>query len=124
MANNQQFYRGGHKQHEGSRVAVHNTGLSDVLNDVKRVHKMAQVKFLWLLLDCLGVPITVLGIIANIDNFKAIVLFILAAAYVSARLYFFIAKNKQAVREKEYDLWDREMDKIERKNKHNNPNGK
>lgn len=78
---------------------------------------MAQVKWALILCDMLGIPVTVLGIWANIDNIKSTVLFILALTYVMFRLYYYAIQKQQAVREKDLDLWHKEQDKIERINK-------
>lgn len=85
---------------------------------------MAQVKFLWLLLDFVGVPIFILGILTNMDNMKSLILAILGASYLCARLYFYIVKSKQTVREKEYDLWHKSIDKMEREQEVKKKNGK
>lgn len=114
MANNQQFYRGEHQQREGSRVAVHSSGISNVLNDTKRHNRMAQAKIVWFILDFLGIPITILGIIANMDNIKSAILAILGITYLMCRMYFYVIKSKQSIREKDLDLWHKEADKSER----------
>ncbi len=114
MANNQQLYRGEHKQRSGDGMAFHNSGINMQLFDFKRVNKMAQVKMIWLICDIFGIPITCLGIVANIDNIKSVILAILGIAYLMVRGYYFMVQKEQAVREKELDLWHREMDKEER----------
>jgi hypothetical protein len=124
MANYKHFYRGEHKQHGNSRVAVHNNGGTHILSDDKRHKKMAQVKFLWLLLDFVGVPVTILGIIANVDNVKALILFILSAIYVAMRIYFGSIKSKQEIRDKEYDLFHKELKKMEAQSEYKKKNGK
>ena len=40
------------------------------------------------------------------------------------RTWFYFIKNNQAVREKEYDLWHRELDKIEREEQRKTKTGK
>lgn len=110
-----------HKQRAGSWPFIHFSRLNLHSTYLKRLMEMAQAKVLWLIADLLGFPATILGIIYNIDNIKGLILFILAAAYLSVRLYFFIIQKKQAIREKEYELWNKEMDKSERlKNLMNN----
>jgi hypothetical protein len=114
MANNQQFYRSEHKQREGSGMAIHNTVVHNVLNPTKRRDRMAQAKIVWFVLDFLGIPITILGIIANMDNIKSVILAILGISYLAVRMYFYVIKSQQAIREKELELWHKEMNKIER----------
>jgi hypothetical protein len=69
---------------------------------------------MWLILDIFGVPLYLLGIAANIDNIKSAILAILGISYLTVRAYFYIIKSKQAVREKELDLWHKEQDKSDR----------
>lgn len=78
---------------------------------------MAQIKAFWLFVDLLGWPSVMLGIVANIDNGKSIVLSIMAAMYLMLRMYFFYIQKQQTVREKELELWHKEQDKQERINK-------
>lgn len=117
MADNKHLYRGEHKQREGRGVAIHHTGVSNVLNNTKRSSRMAQAKIVWLILDFLGIPITILGILTNMDNVKSAILAILGISYVMCRMYFYVVKSKQSVREKELELWDKEMNKFEREQK-------
>ncbi len=114
MANNQQFYRGEHKQRSGSGLDFHSAGISMQFFDFKRVNKMAQVKMIWLICDIFGIPITLLGIAANIDNVKSAIIAILAIAYLMVRGYFYYLKSDQAVREKELEIWHKQIDKEER----------
>lgn len=103
-----------HKQPKSSRVAVHSTGIDMQLYDFKRVNKMGQVKILWLICDIFGIPITLLGIVANLDNIKSAILAILGITYLMIRSYFYVIKSNQSVRDKELDLWHKEQDKQER----------
>ena len=87
------------------------------LNNFKRTIKMAQIKALWILVDFLGGSFTIMGIVANIDNIKSVILAILAIAFLMIRGFFYIKKNQQEVRDKEIDLWNKEEDKRERMKK-------
>jgi hypothetical protein len=75
---------------------------------------MANAKLVWMLMDFLGIPLTLLGIIANLDNVKSAILAILGIIYLMVRIYFYVIQKQQAVREKEYELWNKEQDKIDR----------
>lgn len=72
------------------------------------------VKIGWLIVDWLGIPLSLLGIYLNLDNVKSAIIAILAIIYLMLRTYFYFVQKKQAIREKEYDLWHREVDKMER----------
>jgi len=78
---------------------------------------MGQVKLVWILIDFLGVPLSLFGFIVNIDNIKSSIIAILAMIYLMCRVYFYIVQKKQAVREKDLKLWHDEMDKYERQQK-------
>lgn len=75
---------------------------------------MAQVKMIWLICDIFGIPLTLLGIVANIDNIKSAILAILAIAYLMGTGYYRFRRLAQAERDRELDLWHKEMDKQER----------
>lgn len=81
---------------------------------------MAQAKLVWLLIDFLGIPISLLGFILNLDNVKSAVIALVALIYLMCRIYFYVVQKKQAVREKELELWHKEIDKEERKRKMGN----
>lgn len=78
---------------------------------------MAQAKMIWLLCDFLGIPLSILGILANMDNVKSAIIAVLGITYLMVRMYFYVTKSKQDVRDKDLDLWHKEMDKIEREDK-------
>jgi len=109
-----------HQQREDSGMAFYGIGINMQLYDFKRVNKMAQIKMMWLLCDFLGIPVTILGILANTDNIKSAILAVLGIAYLCVRGFYYIKQKDQAVREKEIELWHLEQDKLERirKNHH------
>lgn len=123
MANNKFSYRMEHKQRLHSGDSVHSLGFGMQLFNIKRVNKMAQSKMIWLICDFLGIPLSILGIIANMDNVKSAIIAVLGITYLMIRMYFYMIKAKQDVKEKDLDLWHKEMDKNdreeERKNKQN-----
>lgn len=100
-----------YKQHENSRLAIHNIGVDMQLNNFKRTLKMAQIKALWILVDFLTGSFTVLGIVANFDNVKSNILFFLALIFLMTRIYFYVVQKRQDVKSKDFDLWEKEMEK-------------
>lgn len=117
MANNKFNHKLQYQQRESSGLPIYYPGFDMQLPFFKRVIKMAQIKWTLILCDMLGIPATLLGIVANLDNVRSVILFILALTYVMFRLYYYAVQKKQAVREKELELWHKEQDKIERINK-------
>lgn len=114
MANNKQFYGSEHQQRKNNWMAFHSAGSSIQLPYFKGGFKMAQVKMIWLICDIFGIPLTLLGIYANIDNIKSAILAILAIAYLMGTGYYRFRRLGQAERDRELDLWHKEMDKQER----------
>ncbi len=95
---------------------------ADVLHQTKATIRMANAKMWWFIADLLGIPTALLGIWLNLDNVKSVIIALLAIGYLMLRLYYFWIQKQQAVREKEYDLWHKEMDKRERISKLNKSN--
>jgi hypothetical protein len=116
MANNNEFNRVEHQRCESSSGFVHNIVSNLQLSNNKRRNKMA-VKIGWIIVDWLGIPLSLLGIYLNLDNVKSAIIAILAIVYLMMRAYFYFVQKKQAVREKEIALWHLEVDKLERAEK-------
>lgn len=79
---------------------------------------MAHAKLMWIIVDIFGVPISIAGILANLDNVKSLIIFLLAVGYYSTRWYYYVKQKEQSIREKEYELWNKEQDKLERIERH------
>lgn len=75
---------------------------------------MAQAKIMWIIADYLGIPLAFWGFILNVDNIKSAVIALLAIIYLMLRIYYYAIQKRQAVKEKEYQLWSLEMDKQDR----------
>src|SRR6187431_3283701 len=83
---------------------------------LQNTHRMAFTKLGWFILDCFGFSTAFLGFITNLDNIKSAILAILGIVYMGVRMFYYIKQKEQALREKEYDLWDREHAKQEKLN--------
>lgn len=110
MADIKHMERMGYKQRPGDRDFICYSSFNFVPNYSKRIIKMAQAKILWLIADMIGIPITILGIIANIDNIKSSILAVLAITYLCIRVYFYIIEKNQKIRDKELDIRGKEVD--------------
>ncbi len=117
MANLERLNEIGYKQWDGSIGVILDPFSVMRTLDYKRVHRMATAKWLIALFDFIGWPVAILGFIVNMDNVKSAIIAILAISFLAVRLYFYIIKNKQAVREKDLELWHKEQDKQDRINK-------
>lgn len=103
-----------YKQREGSGMAFYSAVIDMQLPYYKRVIQMAQIKWALLICDILGIPTTILGIAANLNNVRSTILFFVALLYLMCRTYFYVVKQKQSVREKDIELWHKEQDKQDR----------
>lgn len=117
MANNKYDNWLEYQQRPRNRMAFYYPGFHMQLPYLKRITEMAQIKWTLILADFLGIPIYFLGIYDNINNVRSAVLFIVGLTYVMFRIYFYVIQRKQAVRDKEYELWHKQIDKEERINK-------
>lgn len=86
---------------------------------------MAELKIvLSFMAHLLGIPITIIGILTNWDSAAKLIPICLSAVYLIAFIQFKWRRNKQILREEEYNLWHKEMDKKEREAEYNKKNGK
>lgn len=99
-----------------------NNNYTSVLYPTKQTLRMTQFKLWLFIVDFLGIPSTILGIMLNIDNVYSGIIAILAILYLMLRAYYYWRQKEQTLRDKEYDLWNKEMDKQERQNRHKPPN--
>jgi len=113
----------GNQRCDSSSGSVHYIVSNLQLSNNKRGNKMGA-KIGWIIADWLGIPLSLLGIYFNLDNIKSTIIAILSIIYLMMRIYFYYIKNSQSIREKEYDLWHREIDKEERKKKFDQQKGK
>lgn len=106
-----------YQQRSGGGVAFHTTGVRLQLPSLKRITEMAQIKWALIICDWLGIPVTVLGIWANMTNVKSTILFIIASAYLMLRAYYYAIRQQQEARARDIDNWHKEQDKEDRINK-------
>lgn len=104
------------QQSSGDWMVIHSNVWGMQYPYLKRTIDMAQIKWALIVADILGIPIYVVGFIANLDNIRSAILFLVALTWAMFRLYYFVVQRKQAVRDKELDLWQKEQDKQDRIN--------
>lgn len=98
-------------------MAFYTTGIRLQLPYLKRIMEMAQIKWALILADLLGIPFYLLGIAENFGNIRSAILFIVGLTYIMVRMYFYVIQRRQAIRDKDIDIWNKEQDRIERINK-------
>lgn len=106
-----------YQQRSSDRMAFYNTGIRLQLSSLKRIMEMAQIKWALILADLLGIPFYLLGIAENFGNIRSAILFIVGLTYIMFRMYFYVVQRRQAIRDKDIDLWHKEQDKEDRINK-------
>lgn len=72
--------------------------------------KMATAKLTWFIIDLLGFPVWLAGIMSNLDNWKSLILMLIGCIYAGLRTYFYYVQKEQSVREKELELKHKELD--------------
>lgn len=82
-----------------------------VLQTTKRVIKMAEAQVVLTFVKFLLGSYYGYVLFINIDNVKGWILIALAAVMGVVKIYFSIKKGQQALREKEYHLWEMEREK-------------
>ncbi len=79
---------------------------TNIPNLFKR-QKMAEIKGMWIILNLIGVPVYILGIVNNLDNYKSAILFLMGLLYsvtVLMRSYEKWRKEKIANDREEFHL--------------------
>jgi hypothetical protein len=84
---------------------------ASLLQTTKQGLKMAESKAILFLLNLIGIPLYGYTLFINIDNLKGWVLTGMAVCMGALKLYFMYKKGRQALREKEYQLWELEREK-------------
>lgn len=115
MGNNYDDKRMERERSANDRLAFHLPVITLQHSYLKRVVHMAQIKWwAYVIMDLFGLPFWLLGILKNLDNIKSSILFLVGLIYAMSRLYFYVVQRRQAVREKELNLWHQEQDKQDR----------
>lgn len=70
----------------------------------KRIIKMAETKMMWAILNAIGFPIYLLGILQNLDNIKSVILILLGVIWGIIRIYFSVVWGKQKTRMRELEI--------------------
>lgn len=71
---------------------------------------MAETKFALIIFNLLGVPVFILGFLANLDNIKSAILFLLGLVYMLIQIYFNVVWARQKTRMRELDIQQKEKD--------------
>lgn len=107
----------GYKHTENNGLPFHTVSSSLFVPYLKRLNRMAQIKWALILCDMLGIPVFLLGVVKDFGSFNSTVLLMISLFYAIPRCYFDIIARRQRTREKNLELWHKEQDKIDRINK-------
>ena len=104
------------KQHQSSSRIIHLADSNDLHNPYKRIIKMAETKFVALILNLIGIPLCFIAFWDNIDNVKSAVIFLVALTFLLIRIYFYViwAKQKTEKQKMENERMKMENTKFER----------
>lgn len=71
---------------------------------------MGETKIAAIFLNLIGIPVSIVAFITNIDNVKSAVLFIVALIFFMFKIYFYVIWAKQKTRKNELELRRMEKD--------------
>lgn len=97
-----------------SNLAMLKLMYASVLQTTSKVRKMAEAQALLSFLKYILSAYYGYVLFINIDNAKGWLLTALAVAMGALKVYFMYKKGRQALREKEYQLWELEREKRKR----------
>lgn len=85
--------------------------------------RMAEIKGVWVILNMIGVPVYVLGIVTNLDNWKGAILFFMGLLYSTTILLRSYEKYRQQkiANDREAFHLKNEIDRKKYKNEANKP---
>lgn len=84
--------------------------------------KMHYTKAGWLIADLIGIPTSLYGMWLNIDNIKSAIIALLVISYLSLRIYYYWKRSEIEIKEREIQLWEKELNKQERLEKRDKAN--
>lgn len=94
----------GSSRRKVSNDILYNTGFDHIGDLLKRSMAMAETKLVSIILNLLGIPITLWAFWQNLGDIKAAVLFLLALTFLMIRIYFFVEWAKQKTRKNEEEI--------------------
>ncbi len=100
----------GHKQQSDGKLVIPNISSGVIGTAIKRVNKMAETKFLALVLNYVGLPVYLFALAINIENWKGWILTGIAVLYGVARLIFYCVKQWQEAKMRNIDLREKEFE--------------
>lgn len=90
------------KQSDNNRLPVYGVDYNNVLRFLQNYCKiifnknwMAEIKFGWLFIHIVGIPVYIFGIIDNLDNYKSAVLFLMGLMYSCTVIYRSYQKGRK-----------------------------
>lgn len=98
----------GEPSKNGHDLLYNHSNWREYVTDKRPRRKMETKVIVWFLLDLLGVTGLGNGIISGVDSAKEAILFILAAAYLFARLIIYVVKNYISIRKELIELREKE----------------
>jgi len=99
-----------YQQQDSDRYSLPVIPNNVALDGFKRVNRMATSKALMLFLTWLGIPTTLLGILADMDSTKATITWIVGITMITVRFALWVFRVIQGNRLKAIELKERELD--------------
>ena len=102
----------GYQQRENSGWNFPTIPNDVVIHGYKRINRMATSKALLTLLTWLGIPTTILGIVADMDSTKATITWVIGVLMITIRFALWVFRVIQGNKLKAMELKERELEYI------------
>jgi hypothetical protein len=110
MGNSSNAVSAGYKREEGGKYLLFNINSNLLATSIKRLEKMATVKLVFIVMDWLGIPGSLLYWLANLGTWKSDILFIVLLMYLIPRAIFFIIKQVQEAKLRNIRIRERDFE--------------
>lgn len=104
------------KRNKADKGIVHALPSHLLNSSIKRTQRMAEVKIGLILAYLIGIPVSAMAFISNIDTWKSSAIFIMVVIYWMGMIWFGFRsrarkekKEQMDLRKQELDLWQEEL---------------
>lgn len=109
MGSSSMGYKRGHQQQQSNRLPLFALPWGLPMDIYKRIERMAEVKFILLIGNFLGYSMTgYVLIFASINGWKTDILWFLSALFLAVRIYFYVRKQIQEIKNRNLSLMKKE----------------
>lgn len=89
--------------------------------EVFNKQRMAEIKASWILFNMIGIPVYILGIVNNLDNYKSAILFLMGLLYSCTIIFRSYQKGRKERIANDREQFHLELEKKQINQKHTTP---